>query len=113
MTIERLYLTFVAAWIALVAGAAVLSWRGDLATKRRWHPRLVVGSALLLVAFASLFVPPGYVLSLVAPAAVLIAFMNLRMTKFCDACGATLFNRSLRLPMRFCQVCGASLDSAR
>jgi hypothetical protein len=106
---EQRFVLFVAAWVALVLGAASLSWRADVAGKRRWHPRLVVASAILLVAFASLIVPPSYLL-LVAPAAALIAWMNLRMTKFCDACGASLFNRSLRLPMRFCQVCGASLE---
>lgn len=105
---DRLFFVFVAGWVLVVVAASVVAWRADVATKRRWHPRLVFASAILLVAFASLVVPPSYLL-LVAPAAGLIAWMNLRMTKFCDACGASLFNRSLRLPMRFCQVCGAPL----
>jgi uncharacterized protein YndB with AHSA1/START domain len=106
---DRVFPLFVGAWIALAVGAALLS-RASLATKRRWHPRLVVGSSILLVGFASLIVPASYTILLVAPAACLIAFLNLRMTKFCASCGSTSFARGFPSAMRFCQACGASLD---
>lgn len=112
MSAERVFPFFVGAWIALALGTALL-WRASLATKRRWHPRLVVGSSILLVGFASLIVPASYTLLLVAPAACLIAFLNLRMTKFCASCGATSFARGLPAAMRFCQACGASFEGSR
>lgn len=49
------------------------------------------------------------ILLIVVPAVAFISFLNIRMTKFCDSCGATLYNTAWFRPMRFCSSCGASM----
>jgi rRNA maturation endonuclease Nob1 len=49
------------------------------------------------------------VLCFMVPAIALITFLNLRKTKFCDACGRTLYPKSFFTPTPFCPHCGAQV----
>jgi hypothetical protein len=53
------------------------------------------------------------ILFLVVPAVVLISYLNIKVTKFCDNCGARLYNHTWFAPMRSCSKCGAELDAAK
>ena len=40
---------------------------------------------------------------------VLITFLNVKLTRFCDACGETVQARRAFVPAKFCPKCGAPL----
>jgi hypothetical protein len=109
---------FVGTWIVLgIVGFVVFFLGRDTALKRRWFPRFVVLGGVLFVFFST----TGTVLEsqswwslgillVVVPAVALISFLNIKMTKFCDKCGATLIYSNWFSSMRFCSKCGATLD---
>jgi hypothetical protein len=101
---------FITAVVAVGIAGAVLDRKGSFDAKRRWHPRLVVGGALAFVGFSLCVKPfaPGRLL--VIPLIALIAWLNLRSTKFCATCGARHYNRMPWTPMRFCSKCGGPLN---
>ena len=89
----------------------------NAAFKRRWFPRFSIFAGGLFLAFVTAFIGVGpgakgglLVLTLMVPMLVLITFLNIKMTKFCDKCGATLINSNWFVPMRFCSKCGAALE---
>ena len=106
----QVFPVFMTVWVILGIAGAVIHWKGSFDTKRRWHPRFVVGAGLLFVGFTWFAMPVAPVRIAVLPAAALITWLNLRFTKFCAACGATQYNRIPWSPMRFCSKCGAALD---
>jgi hypothetical protein len=80
----------------------------DGPTKRRvfrWYT--VVGGILIAGWFTMLLGMLGFVVA-IALLAVTIP-LSLRTTRFCDACGATMFNQFM--PAKFCRRCGADLDA--
>lgn len=99
-----------AVWLLLGIAGLLFDRRGSYEAKRRWHPRFVVGAAILFLGFTWFAMPPVRIVAL--PAVALITWMNLRFTKFCPACAATQYNRVPWTPMRFCSKCGAALDSS-
>jgi len=109
---------FVGTWFVLGVGGGLFFHLGkDAALKRRWFPRYAVLAGVLFVLFASLLTglssgSPAGLGSLVflIPAAAVIAFLNIKTYKFCDECGATLYNWTWFAPMRFCPKCGAPLE---
>jgi hypothetical protein len=62
--------------------------------------------AILFLLFVWWFLPieAWYV---AAPLLALATVINLRVVRFCDACGATVYNMPFR-PARLCPRCGAS-----
>ncbi|HWA75439.1 MAG TPA: hypothetical protein VG937_24045 [Polyangiaceae bacterium] len=107
---DLLVAVFMTAVVVVGIAGAVLSRKGSFDTKRRWHPRLVVGGGLVFVGFSLSVMPFAPVRLLVIPVVALFAWLNLRFTKFCAACGATQYNRTPWSPMRFCSKCGGPLD---
>jgi hypothetical protein len=105
---EAAFPPFFVIWAALCLVVWTFYWKGGLAAKRRWHPRIVVGSALLFLGFIALVMP--FALVLAVPAVAAISFLNLKMTKFCGACEATLFQNPPWATVRFCSKCGTSLE---
>ena len=108
MNFEKLFPFFFAVWIALGIGTALFYARAGLQTKRRWHPRLVIGAGALFLAFALTMQPGLKMLLSAGPAVALITILNWKLTKFCPQCGRTAYARLN--PNRFCQSCGAALD---
>lgn len=117
--LERIVTTaFVGTWIILAVLGFLVFRRMSAAGKRRWMPRFAVLAGILFVLFSTTLTvlqDPSWsslrVLIFVIPAVVLIIYLNIKFTKFCDKCGATLYNYNWFDPMRFCSKCGAELDS--
>ncbi len=112
---------FVLTWIALgIAGLILIYLRPDAAFKKKWFPRFVMLTGGLFVFFVAAISVAGTrsiaglgVLFIVVPAVVLISYLNMKFTRFCDKCGATIFAQNWFSPIRFCSKCGAELDSSK
>ena len=109
---------FFGTWIVLGIVSFVVFFLGkDTALKRKWFPRFIVLAGVLFVIFSTTIMVLGSqswwslgILLVVVPAVAVISYLNIKMTKFCDKCGATLINSNWFSPMRFCSKCGAVLD---
>jgi hypothetical protein len=111
---------FVGTWIVLAVVGLLVSRRMDAAAKRRWMPRGVVFVGVLFVLFSTTLAVLESrswsalgILIVLVPAVVLISYLNIKFTKFCDKCDATLYNHNWFVPMRFCSKCGANLDTVK
>ena len=112
---------FVGTWIVLgITGFIVFYLQRDVAFKRKWFPRYVILAGVLFVFFSTTlmvlqsrsFSALG-VLIVVVPMVVIITYLNIKFTRFCDKCGATVFDSNWFSPMKFCSKCGAELISAK
>jgi ribosomal protein L40E len=92
----------------------------NTALKQKWSPILGILSGIFFAGFlmccflhdedenqTSMLIP--IVISI--PVIALIIFMNIRMTKFCEKCGATLISRTFG-NAKFCEKCGAELPKS-
>jgi hypothetical protein len=111
---------FIGTWILLGIAGFIAFRLLDTAAKRRWMPRWGALVAVLFVVFSTaLSVLESrswsglWILILVVPGVVLIAYLNNNSVKFCDKCDAFLWNYSWFTPMRFCSRCGALLDTSK
>jgi hypothetical protein len=105
-----LFWVFFGVWFALGVGTGCFLWLSrNAALKRAVFPWVVIGAGVLFAFFAVLVSGEMWMLAAAIPAVTLISFVNIRMTKFCDACGATLYNHAWFTRLRFCFKCGASL----
>ncbi len=112
---------FLATWIVLGIGGFIAFYlRRDVAFKRRWFPRYVILAGVLFVFFSTTFMVLDsrslqtlWMLVFVVPMVVLITYLNLKFTRFCEKCGATVFDYNWISPMRFCSKCGAELITAK
>src|SRR5688500_17544777 len=109
---------FVGTWITLGVVGFLVSRRMNAAAKRRWMPRGVILAGVLFVfCSAALAVLESRswsslgILIFVIPAIILISYLNIKFTEFCDKCGATLYSYNWLAPMRFCSKCGAELET--
>jgi hypothetical protein len=93
-----------------IASFFFFQFNRDSRLKRRVWPALVVGYGILFVAFV-LYETRGntLVLFLTVPAVIVISFLNLRGTRFCDSCGRTLYRQPVFSQSQFCPYCGAPL----
>lgn len=51
-----------------------------------------------------------WTLYFLVPSIALISYMNIKNSKFCDACGKLSYNYALFPKMRYCSKCGTELD---
>lgn len=100
--------------IALGIGGFALFHRGnDPAFKRRWWPRYSILSGVLFALSGGTFAiievgrPASLVIALlILPASALITILNIKLTRFCDGCGAPLITgASLFSPSGCCPKC--------
>jgi hypothetical protein len=103
---------FVGVWIVLGVTSGLffhLSKNAEL--KRRVWPPLVIGSSLLFLGFTIIMFreAPSNAWLFVIPAVAVITFLNFRNTRFCDACGKTIYNSGFFSRSKFCPKCGAKL----
>ena len=98
---------FFVLWIPLCLVVWTFYWKGNLEAKRRWHPPIVFGMAAVFRGFVASVTP--YALAVVVPAVAAISFLNLKLTKFCRACGRTLIQNPPWATINFCPKCGVSL----
>jgi len=111
---------FVVTWIVLALVGILASRRMRAPAKRRWMPRWMILIGVLFVFFSTTLTVLSArtwsslgILLVIVPAVVLTTYLSIRFTKFCDKCGATLYNHNWLAPLRFCSKCGAELDTER
>jgi len=110
---------FIGTWIVLgVGGFFVFHFGKNAAFKKKWFPRFAICAGILFIFFSCTinFLGTRSIGSLrdfvfLVPAIVLIIYLGIKTTKFCDECGATLYRRNWFSPMKFCSKCGAALDA--
>jgi hypothetical protein len=105
---------FMVLWTALAAGsAAFLRLSRNARLKRRVFPWIMVATgALFVVAIATTTgsTRRPALLLLFAVTAVAVFGLNIRTTRFCGACGRTVFNQPLlTTKASHCPYCGAKL----
>ena len=100
---------FFVIWGLLGIGGAVFFYGGENAgLRRKLYPIYIVLISVVFIGF-TLYVQ-GRVplfLAVIVPA---IAFLNLRITRFCNSCGRMVVSRNLFVAPKYCQSCGARLD---
>lgn len=101
---------FFVIWVLMGLGVSTFfSLSRNAALKRRVWPYVSVATGLVFVGFAVTMGFPQQGLLLMVPFVALITLLNVRATKFCDACGKTVRDQNLFSPMKFCPKCGAQL----
>lgn len=100
---------FVAAWAALTIGGFLFFARNkDAARRRAFFPRLAVGAGVLFGLLIAGTAPwPATLMFL--PFIGIVTWLNVRMTRFCDACGRTLISQAWWAKINFCPYCGEKL----
>lgn len=107
---QQVFPIFIGVWILLGAGsAAFFLLNSNAGLKRKVLPPFVIGTSILFLGFNVLMGFPLQALLVTGPVVALIAYLNLRATKFCDACGKTLMNQNPFSPAKYCSRCGAEL----
>ncbi|WP_152680325.1 hypothetical protein [Chromobacterium subtsugae] len=101
---------FMTVWIAMaIGGLAFSALCRDAKLKRKVTRIMMISAPLLFCLLAWHQGEQAREFALILPFLALITFLNLRNTHFCDACGATQYNRGFSSP-RHCSRCGASLS---
>jgi hypothetical protein len=104
---ELLFPVFIGVWIVLLVLVSLFYLKGSLAAKRRFHPFVVGGAALLFLGFITLLMPASTFVVIV-PIVALMSFLNYKITKFCESCGATTI-RVPGTPAVACRKCGSQV----
>ena len=102
---------FAVFWVALgLASFLFFQFNRDATLKRRVFPFFAIAVGLIFGAFL-IYMTRGFsqVVFLAVPMIALITFLNIRMTRFCDSCGRTLYRQPLFTRPGFCPHCGAQL----
>ena len=111
---ERIFPIFFGVWIVLgIASAAFFFLNHNAALKRKVFPPFVIFIGVLFLAFVILmgFARDRFFFVVMVPFVALITFLNIRSTRFCDACGKTLVSQNPFSRRKFCSKCGADLDA--
>lgn len=110
MNPEEIFPIFFGTWIVLgVIGGVIFFVGKDAKLKRKLWPPFVIGTSILFIFFVYLMGFGGEVMYIMVPAVILITFLNLRSTKFCDSCGKTVINQNIISKSEFCSKCGSKL----
>lgn len=108
---EQIFPIFIGVWVVLGLFSAVFFFLGKNAQlKRKVWPPFTIATAVLFVGFAWAMGFPSEVFFVMVPAVALITFLNLRSTKFCDACGKTIMSQNPFSSPEFCSKCGSKLQ---
>ena len=107
-----LFWIFMVMWACLGTAAWWFFSRGnDVALKRRVMRWGHVVTGVVFVGFVFALTRDAWLFLMAIPATVLVALLNITLTKFCPSCGATLYNHNWFVRMRFCSRCGAELTA--
>jgi hypothetical protein len=111
---DRVFLIFFVSWVIWHVAAYVLVYRGRSVPFRRvWHVRSALLSATAFLAFLFYIVSMGFpksVLGMFVPAVIIITFINIRNTRFCDMCGKQNFEMNPFHPPTVCKHCRRPLS---
>lgn len=108
---EVIFPLFLAVWLALLGFVTLFYLKASLAARRRWHPVVVIGGALIFLTFVTALLPASAFVVIV-PVVALMSFLNYKMTKFCGSCSATVVQRPPWRQLSACPKCGGRIDAA-
>ncbi len=110
MNSEELFPMFIGVWFVLGLISYFIFFVSNNAGRKKklWIPFIIVTGASF-IGFAYLMGFGGQHLYLIVPMVVFTSFVNIRSTKFCDACGKTNVSQGLFSPAKFCNKCGEAL----
>ena len=98
---------FFATWIVLmIVGFVAFVFYKNAAFKRKWYPWFCLIPTILMPVFMYLLNAPKFFFIIMIPALVVIYFMNVRFTVFCDNCGRTINSAGFFTRIRYCPTCG-------
>jgi hypothetical protein len=107
-------LAFLMFWLLLgIGGRRFFDLNRDVALKRRLLPIFMIGMAVLFLVGAVFDSGRPAVLAGITPMLGVIVWLNIRATRFCDACGRTAMVRAGWKRPEFCSQCGAKLPTDR
>lgn len=110
MSPDEIFPIFFGTWVVLgIISFAIFFIGKNAQLKRKLWPPFVIGTGVLFIGFICAMGFGGQALYIMVPAVVLITFLNLRSTKFCDSCGKTIINQNFLVRPEFCSKCGAKL----
>jgi len=111
MNSDEIFLIFFSAGVVLGIISLIIFFVGkDAQLKRKlWKP-FVIGTGALFLGFVYLMGVSGEAFYIMASAVILISFLNIRTTKFCDACGKKIINKNSFVKPEFCSKCGEKLQ---
>jgi len=94
-----------------IGSVVFFTFNRNAALKRRIWPGFIIGGGLLFVSFVYFSVGQQQpeLLYFLLPMTALVSFINIRSTRFCDACGRTLTRQPILKRTQFCPHCGAEL----
>ncbi|GEM_PF-579103 len=103
---------FFVVWISSAMYQYLFFNKQTVAFKRKYFQRgIIIGSIVFIVFLLALFQWHFQMLVVFIPAVGLIAYGNLKITKFCDKCGKQVQNTNWGSKMDYCPKCGAKLGS--
>jgi len=106
----QVFPVFIGVWVVLgVFSAAFFFLSKNAPLKPRVWPPFIVIVGLLFAGFTVAMGAPSQALLIMAPAVVLITYLNLRAVQFCNLCAATIMSQNPFAKPAFCSKCGAKL----
>lgn len=106
------FMEFLFVWVLLgLSSFLFFHLNRNAALKRRVLPAFAIAAGAIFGGFVYLSVgrQEPQVLYIMIPALILITFLNVRTTRFCDFCGRTLYRQPIFSQTQFCPHCGAEL----
>ena len=108
---DTVFPIFLGTWIVLGIISFVIFFLGKNAQlKRKLWPPFVIGAGVLFAVFVTLMGFPLDTFYIMGPALILITYLNLTRTKFCDSCGKTIINQNFFAKPEYCTKCGEKLS---
>jgi hypothetical protein len=108
---DQVFPVFIVVWAGLgIASSAFFYLSKNASLKRKIWPPASIAASVLFLAFVWTRGIPASEFIFVVPFVALITFINLRVMKFCDACGRTVMNQNPFSLPKYCSKCGAALD---
>jgi len=96
-------------FLVSIGSAAFFRYNRNAALKRRVWPAFLVVASLVFVGIVWFVGRRVEVLAFVVPAVALLTLANLRMVRFCGACGDTVRSASPWRRAVYCPRCGSKL----
>jgi hypothetical protein len=85
----------------------VLNFSKNVSLKKKFFPSSIIAFCLIFAsAIFVQFYPNILPLVIFSPFLVIIAFLNIKLTKFCDKCEKFRYNSTFYEKMEFCLKCG-------
>jgi hypothetical protein len=102
---------FFTVWFVLgLTGLALFHFNKDVKFKKKYFRWYLISAGAIFFTFLLTFGPPVGVVLFFGAALVLITYVNIKNTLFCDSCAKTIYNRMWFSKISYCARCGAKLN---